>query len=315
MGALTKLILDSATDSIAIGAQAFVYAEDSAHVTADEGAFVLAVRSDTKASTAGTDGDYAALIQDADGDLYVTDTVSQGLLTTIDADTGGILIDTGTIATDTSVIAGDTTSIDGLLTALSKAEDSVHGSGDQGFMSLAVRNDTESSLVSADGDYAPLQVDSVGRLRVIGDLDVVGNVADDGVDSGNPLKVGMRGLDQGSVWGALSAANDRADMVSDLYRRQLINNAPNIGVKATQVSVDTTAGGTNLSPTPQAGRMKMDIRNTGSQDIFIGASGVTIGTGFQVSKGEALTVEIGEAIDLFAITASSTALVHVLELG
>jgi hypothetical protein len=63
-----------------------------------------------------------------------------------------------------STIAGDTTSMDAILTALSKAEDSAHVSGDQGLMGLAVRNDTLASLVDTDGDYAPLQVDASGAL-------------------------------------------------------------------------------------------------------------------------------------------------------
>lgn len=46
------------------------------------------------------------------------------------------------------------------------AEDSAHTSGDQGEFILTVRNDTVGSLVDADGDYAPLQVDSSGRLWV-----------------------------------------------------------------------------------------------------------------------------------------------------
>jgi hypothetical protein len=52
-------------------------------------------------------------------------------------------------------------------------EDSAHTSGDVGSFALAVRNDTEGSLVDADGDYAPLQVDALGRLRVAADIDVV----------------------------------------------------------------------------------------------------------------------------------------------
>jgi hypothetical protein len=52
-------------------------------------------------------------------------------------------------------------------------EDSAHTSGDAGIFTLAVRNDVEGSLVDADGDYAPLQVDALGRLRVITDIDNV----------------------------------------------------------------------------------------------------------------------------------------------
>lgn len=45
-------------------------------------------------------------------------------------------------------------------------EDSAHSSGDPGIHMLAVRNDANSTLVDTDGDYAPLQVDADGRLKV-----------------------------------------------------------------------------------------------------------------------------------------------------
>lgn len=46
------------------------------------------------------------------------------------------------------------------------AEDSAHVSGDLGNMSLAVRRDANTSLVTTTGDYAPLQVDALGALKV-----------------------------------------------------------------------------------------------------------------------------------------------------
>lgn len=45
-------------------------AEDAAHTSGDVGVFALAVRSDTAASTGGTDGDYSALITDSTGRLH-----------------------------------------------------------------------------------------------------------------------------------------------------------------------------------------------------------------------------------------------------
>lgn len=53
-------------------------------------------------------------------------------------------------------------------TRLGKAEDAAHTTGDVGVMSLAVRKDTGAALAGADGDYAPLQVDADGALRVTG---------------------------------------------------------------------------------------------------------------------------------------------------
>lgn len=47
------------------------------------------------------------------------------------------------------------------------AEDTAHVNGDAGYMALSVRKDVEGALVGTDGDYAPLQVDSLGRLRTI----------------------------------------------------------------------------------------------------------------------------------------------------
>jgi hypothetical protein len=46
-------------------------AEDAAHASGDTGVFALAVRSDTATSTGTTDGDYSALITDANGRLHV----------------------------------------------------------------------------------------------------------------------------------------------------------------------------------------------------------------------------------------------------
>ena len=52
----------------------YVYTEDSAHTSGDSGAYVLAVRQDTLASSTSDDGDYASLKVNALGELYVHDT-------------------------------------------------------------------------------------------------------------------------------------------------------------------------------------------------------------------------------------------------
>lgn len=45
-------------------------------------------------------------------------------------------------------------------------EDAPHSSGDNGTMALGVRRDANTSLVGSDGDYAPLQLDANGSLKV-----------------------------------------------------------------------------------------------------------------------------------------------------
>lgn len=49
-------------------------------------------------------------------------------------------------------------------TSLGKAEDAAHVSGDTGVMALAVQKAT-AAATAAEGDYAPLEVDSSGRLH------------------------------------------------------------------------------------------------------------------------------------------------------
>ena len=51
-------------------------------------------------------------------------------------------------------------------TQLGKAEDAAHSTGDVGVMALAVRADSDGTLVGTSGDYAPLQVDANGYLKV-----------------------------------------------------------------------------------------------------------------------------------------------------
>lgn len=148
------------------------------------------------------DSDTGNILSDTNA-MVVDIAAIEVLLTSIDSDTGNILTDTSamvvdlaaievlltSIDSDTSTIAGDTTSIDATLTALSKAEDSVHGSGDQGIMALAVRSDSEVAL-AADGDYHPLVVDEAGRLRVIADIDVTGLLPNTAINN-EAISVGL----------------------------------------------------------------------------------------------------------------------------
>ena len=74
----------------------------------------------------------------------------------------------GKLAANSGVDIGDvdvTSIIPGIgNTNLGKAEDAPHAGGSTGVMPLAVRNDARAPLGSADGDYAPLQVDATGAL-------------------------------------------------------------------------------------------------------------------------------------------------------
>jgi len=128
------------------GAQALALGkvEDTAHVTGDVGAMMLAVRQDAPAVLAG-DGDYIPLIVDATGNLRVA--------------ISGTVTVSGTVAVGPTVTPGTGA------TNLGKAEDAVAASGDVGVMALSVRRDADAAD-AADGDYVPLHTNSVGRLKV-----------------------------------------------------------------------------------------------------------------------------------------------------
>ena len=78
----------------------------------------------------------------------------------------------GKLAANSGVDIGDvdiTSVVPGTgATSLGKAEDAAHTSGDVGVMGLAVRNDSRASLAGTDLDYAPLQLNASGDVRVDG---------------------------------------------------------------------------------------------------------------------------------------------------
>ncbi len=139
--------------------------EDSAHQDEDVGSYILAVRSDSRPTNANTDadGDYASVFVNTNGELYVHDTDVLSKLTEIDTelDNQGLTLD----SIDTS-IGNIETDIDDL----KQQEDEAHSSGHYGIMPLAVRADSDGSLVDTDGDYAPLQVDANGFLKITGNI-------------------------------------------------------------------------------------------------------------------------------------------------
>jgi len=196
-------------------------------------------------------------------------------------------------------------------TGSDKAEDSAHVSGDIGTYILGVQQSTLSSS-NADGDYGSLKLDSLGRLwtnAVIG-----GDVADSAADSGNPIKVGARAI-AGALVSTGMADNDRADNVSDLYRRLWVNTAPNVAISNAAVSIPNTAGGTALFASPLAGRRKVIVQNLDNQAIYLGFGTVTAANGIRVAAGATWSDELGPDLALKALSEGATADVRVLQIA
>lgn len=160
------------------------FAEDAAHTTGDTGLHMLAVRQDTLAASTDTDGDYSSLKVDSDGELYVTDVAARASLSAIETDAAAIeteLLDQGTTLD----------SIETEIQSITHAEDVAHTSGDSGVMSLAVRADADGTLADTDGDYAPLQVNADGKLKVVSEEATEGTEAFSTADA---LAAGADGL-------------------------------------------------------------------------------------------------------------------------
>jgi hypothetical protein len=134
----------------------------------------LDIRDLTQATDSVSIGDGTNLVTiNADNGLevHVNNTVT---VTATDLDIRDL------VHTQDSVAIGDGTDLldinaDGSLNVVTNIEydeDAAHTTGDTGAFVLAVRNDAGTSLVSADGDYAPLQVDSSGALRVAATVNI-----------------------------------------------------------------------------------------------------------------------------------------------
>jgi hypothetical protein len=143
-----------------------IKAEDAAHASGHSGIMALAVRQASPAdmSAGATDGDYEPLQIGATGRLWASATIDSALPAGANA--------IGKLAANAGVNIGDvgvTAVTPGTgATALGKAEDAAHTSGDVGVMALAVRSDAGGALAGTDGDYIPLSVDASGQLRVTG---------------------------------------------------------------------------------------------------------------------------------------------------
>lgn len=118
------------------------YTEDAVAAADPVGTQLISRRRDTLSATeVSLDGDVIAVNASNKGELYVKH-----------ADTLNVAV--------TSQVPGTGA------TNLGKAEDAVHASGDVGVMALSVRRDANTAF-AADGDYAPLQTDVQGFLKVI----------------------------------------------------------------------------------------------------------------------------------------------------
>lgn len=161
---------------------------------------------------------------------------------------------------------------------LAKAEDSSHSSGDEGILAMALRKDTAVAL-GADNDYTLLLTDANGRLHVVQSAGTAGDVAHDGSDSGNPVKIGYKAIAHGSNPTAV-AADDRTNAYANRHGIPfVIGGHPNVIARSAQISdadgaqtdaslVGSISGGTKLVITRLS--IYCDNANSGDTSVKVG---------------------------------------------
>jgi hypothetical protein len=164
-------------------------AEDAAHASGDTGVLLLGVRRDTATTMTDADGDYHAIIVDGNGRQHVNVGVSA-------------------LPTGASTAAKQPA----LGTAGVASADIITVQGITGMTALKVDGSTFTQPVN----------DGSGSLTVDGTItasNCAGDIASDGVDSGNPVKVG--GLARTSDITAVANA-DRVNFTADVQGKQVV---------------------------------------------------------------------------------------------
>lgn len=180
-------LYDSAGAELAVGGGT-QYTEDAAAAANPIGNALIVIREDGRAgSLTSTDGDNVALRGNNLGELYVkhTDSIAvtnAGLTELAAAINASSQMDVNIAASNATITVAShavtnagtfAVQVDGsALTALQLIDDAVYAedvaaqAADKGIAVLAVRRDADTSLVGTDNDYANLQVDANGYLKV-----------------------------------------------------------------------------------------------------------------------------------------------------
>jgi hypothetical protein len=202
-------------------------------------------------------------------------------------------------ALSVQIVDGSGTQITSFGGGTQYVEDNASAGGETGTVMLGVRNDAATAKTSADGDFSAFATDSAGRIgiadlggsitidgsvSVTGISDIEGGVAHDGVDSGNPVKIGAKAIAHGANPTAVAAA-DRTDLYSNRHGVLfVIGGHPNTqtirktysSTTATDDPIITVSAGTKIVVTRCS--MTMSRANTGDVTARLGFGATTTPT-------------------------------------
>lgn len=169
------------------------------------------------------------------------------------------------------------------------------------------------------------------NLGANNDVTATGNVANDAVDSGNPLKIGgyasatapanVAGADRVNAWFFLNGS--QAVQIVDGTGTALTYNANGSATPTNSAPVvvanPTTVATGQVTPTTSAAtllaaralRARVTFKNTGAVTVFIAPATVTTSNGFRLLPGESISLITTALVQ--AITASGTGLIDYIE--
>ena len=242
----------------------------------------------------------------ANSDQIGANTMAGGVVvtatgTSMDVNVTGSALPTGA-ATETTLA-----SVLSELQGLSHAEDAAHVSGDLGIMGLAVRNDAGTSLVSADGDYSPLSLDSAGALRVSFGGTITANIEGDYEEDSAHVS-GDRGLfslgvrNDAQAATATSANGDYSQISVNGKGAMYVKDIANGANLQQVITVGTTA--VQLPALSLANRSSMMIQMLSGGQLYLGSS--TVGNsgatrGFLLGNGGFVSLDVGPACAIYGI--------------
>lgn len=276
-------------------------------------------------------------------------TVDQGTSPWVIGDGGGsITVDAVDLDIRNLVFADDKVDVSGSSVSISAlsgqyAEDSAHSSGAMGNFIMGVRNDSNAVLTSADGDYSPISVSSSGAVRTTVNFSAAnggsmptGNAVIAGYDGANvrAIKTDAAGELQVDVLTLpaitatdldirdLSYLQDSVQIKDAAGDALAINADGSINVQTVEAGygswkVSTASVGVTevqLVSTPLANRLRIEIQNLGSKDVWIKeATGVSTANGIKIPKGSSYEQALDAGSSIYAISDGASADLRIAE--
>jgi len=274
--------------------------EDLQHTGGDDGFFVLAVRNDDAATVVtSADRDYSQISTDDRGRVITYseqsagDAFNRGMSTVggVDANTGNVEADTIYVLTSGNALAVGLADKTGVQIGAEKLiethfkEDDPHTTGDNGNFILGVRNDTNTVVTSADGDYSQISVNDKGAVAI---QDGGNSITVDGTVgvSGTVTVSGTVAATQSGTW--ILGANSGVDIGDVTVNNGAGVNAVNIQDGGNSITVDgavTISSGTVTANTDTA-YAEDSSHVSGSKGTFILAVRNDSNTDFNATDGD-----------------------------